>query len=200
LTGKSKVGNRRALAVVAVLACLVAAAVALRVGGCERGQEEAAAPAKHVWGADLPLTRVVLLFFPESSSGRLKAEPRRLVAREGTAGLIKSALLELGKGPQDKGLLSPFGQELKVRGVYSSADGTIFVDLAPGGEGTFGSGLSEEIAAVRAVASTVFFNFPQAGRLKILVDGEPAVSLAGHVDLSGFLYPEDWLDTSGLEL
>jgi hypothetical protein len=155
---------------------------------------------EYAWGDDLPLTRVVLLFYPKTYGEILVAEPRRIIAGEGTAGLMKSTLVELGKGPADEALMSPFKQELEIRGVYSSFDGTVFVDLDAGVSEAIGKGMSEEITAIKAIAGTFFYNFPQVSRIKLLVDGEPARSLSGHVDLSGFLYPEDWMETSGVEL
>jgi len=207
MTGKDETAERThrrgrwALAAVAALVCVVAVVFVLRAG-CGRSPDDAALTIEreHTWGDDLPLTRVVVLFYPKTYGEILVGEPRRIIAGEGTAGLMKSTLVELGKGPSDEALISPFKKELKIRGVYSSFDGTVFVDLHAGVSEAIGKGMSEEIAAIKAIAGTLFYNFPQVNRIKLLVDGEPARSLSGHVDLSGFLYPEDWMETSGIEL
>jgi hypothetical protein len=200
MTEKANRRGIRPLVVLLVVICVIVIVAALRLG-CGRVQDDLVPSdqSEHAWGDDLPLTRVVLLFFPRPYGESLVAEPRRIIVEEGTAGLMKSALAELGKGPADEALLSPFNQGLKVRGVYSSVDGTTYVDLDPEDVEAVGRGLSEEITAVRAITNTLFFNFPQVNRVKLLVDGEPVRSLGGHVDLSGFLYPEEWLETSGLE-
>lgn len=184
-----------------ILLCAVLFAGAMRLG-CSRESnvESRAALGAHIWSEELPLTRVLLLFYPEAGGGKLRAEARRFAAGHGTSELMKSALSELGRGPDDPGLTSPFKREISVRGVYSQEDGTLYVDLGAGSEAVFGSGLSEEAAAIGAIANTLFYNFPHVSRLRILIDGEPVGSLGGHIDLSGFLYPEEWLQTSDVAL
>jgi hypothetical protein len=113
---------------------------------------------------------------------------------------MKTALNELGRDPGVPGLASPFEHEISVRGVYSQEDGTLFVDLGAEAMDIFGTGLSEEMAAIGAITNTLFYNFPHVSRMRILVDGDPVGSLDGHVDLSGFIYPELWLQTSEVVL
>lgn len=153
-----------------------------------------------VWKEALPQTRVLLLFYPEARSGKLRAEQRRFAVTSGMPGLMKSALNELGLDPGVPGLVSPFKHEISVRGVFSQEDGTLFVDLGAGAEDIFGTGISEETAAIGAIMNTLFYNFPHVSRLRILIDGDPVGSLGGHVDLSGFLYPEEWLQSADVVL
>ncbi len=181
---------------------LAAAALIGAATSCDRAaeSERAAALGANMWSEELPLTRVLLFFYPEARGGRLRAEPRRLIVGKGTSSTMKAALVELGRGPRETGLISPFGREFSVRGVYSQEDGTLYVDLGSGAQQVFGKGLSMEVAALRSITNTVFYNFPHVSRLKILVDGEPAVSLGGHIDLGGFLYPEEWLQGERVSL
>ncbi len=180
---------------VALCAALVAFAAA---PGCVREKENEKGPAMGTgdWSEALPTTRVLLLFYPEAGSGALRAEPRRFVVGRGISGLMKSALVALGSGPNSGGLISPFRQEIAVRGLYSQEDGTLFIDLGAGAQDVFGRGYSEEVAAIAAVANTIFYNFPHVTRIRLLIDGEPVSSLGGHIDLSSFLYPEEWLQSS----
>jgi hypothetical protein len=191
----------RVIAAAVILVFVAVVIVATRPGwwsSDERGS--GAAIGANLWSEELPNTRVLLLFYPEAGSGRLKPEPKRFAVMSGTPGLMKSALNELGRDPGIEGLVSPFKHEISVRGVYSQEDGTLYVDLGAGAEDIFGTGLSEEIAAVGAITNTLFYNFPHVSRLRILVDGDPVSSIEGHVDLSGFLYPELWLRSSEVEL
>jgi hypothetical protein len=43
--------------------------------------------------------------------------------------------------------------------------------------------------AVYSVVQTVVTDFPAAGRVRILINGEPAETLAGHVNLEHALTP-----------
>lgn len=186
---------------VAALGC-AALILVVAMPSCDRSskRDRQAALGTRIWTEELPVTRVLLLFYPLAGGGDLRAEPRRFSVERGMSALIKSALTELGRGPNDPSLICPFRHDLLVRGVYSQGDGTLFVDLGAGAQEVFGSGLSEEVAAISSIANTLFYNFPHVTRLKMLIDGEPVSSLGGHVDLSGFIYPEDWMSRSAVSL
>jgi hypothetical protein len=198
MAAKDKHGLRDRLIAAAVILIFVAVVILVTKPGWWRSSEGELGTTVGVglWSEVLPQTRVLLLFYPEARSGRLKPRPMRFAVTSGTSGLMKSALNELGRDPEVQGLTSPFKHEVSVRGVYLQEDGTLFVDFGAGAEDIFGTGLSEEIAAIGAITNTLFYNFPHVSRLRILVDGDPVGSLEGHVDLSGFLYPELWLQTS----
>jgi len=202
MRAKSGHGLRGRFIAVVVILIFVAIIIIATKPGWWRWDEggRVAAIGANVWSEELPHTRVLLLFYPETRSGRLRAEPRRFAVRSGTPGLMKVALNELGRDPGVPGLASPFKHEISVRGVYSQEDGTLFVDFGAEAMNIFGTGLSEEMAAVGAITNTLFYNFPHVSRLRILVDGDPVGSLDGHVDLSGFLYPELWLQTRDVVL
>ena len=193
--------GRRAIIGLAFVICVALVVAGVR-SGCRREPrvESGTGVGAHAWSEGLPLTRVLLLFFPEARSGELRAEARRFVVEDGTSGLMKSALAELARGPIDGDLMAAFREGFSVRGVYSQEDGTLFVDLGAGAQNVFGAGLSEETAAIGSIANTLFYNFPHVTRVRLLIDGEPVGSLGGHIDLSGFIYPEEWLQASEVAL
>ena len=45
-------------------------------------------------------------------------------------------------------------------------------------------GSKEELLAVYALVNSIVLNFPAVRKVQILLDGRPATTLAGHVDLS----------------
>jgi hypothetical protein len=53
----------------------------------------------------------------------------------------------------------------------------------------WGTGSHEELMAVYSVVQTVMANFPEAKRVRILVNGEPAETLAGHINIQRALSP-----------
>ena len=87
--------------------------------------------------------------------------------------------------------LSPvFPRDSVVRATFLLPDGTAFVDL--GGDtlkNGWGTGSHEELMAVYSIVSTVTTNFPEAKRVRILVNGAQADTLAGHVSLRHSLTP-----------
>jgi len=69
---------------------------------------------------------------------------------------------------------------------YLLPDGTAIADFSAALGGELASGILSEDLAVASIARTLEANLPQATRLKILIGGQEADTLAGHVDLSGF--------------
>jgi spore germination protein GerM len=83
-----------------------------------------------------------------------------------------------------------FPPDSVVRATFLLPDGTAFVDLGgPTLTQGWGTGSHEELMAVYSIVSTVTTNFPEVKRVRILVNGEPAETLAGHISLRGSLTP-----------
>jgi hypothetical protein len=60
--------------------------------------------------------------------------------------------------------------------------GLVVLDLAVDSSLSFGS--AEELSIVASLVDTVLQNVASTERVRILVNGEPAESLGGHVDLT----------------
>jgi len=129
------------------------------------------------------VTRPVTLFF-ERSDMLLGGERRNLDLPENPAGAISVVVKELVKS-------SPvFPRDSAVRATFLLPDGTAFVDLGgPTLTSGWGTGSHEELMAIYSIVSTVTTNFPEAKRVRILVNGEPADTLAGHISLRQALTP-----------
>jgi len=69
---------------------------------------------------------------------------------------------------------------------YILQDGTAVADFSETLGSEMPSGILSEQAAVDSIAQTLGANVPNLHRLKILIHGQEADTLAGHVDLSGF--------------
>lgn len=133
--------------------------------------------------------RTVRLYF-ESANMTLAAEPRNLPLPENPAGAIPVVMRELMKGPGNANLARLYPQDTIIRAAYLLPDGTVFVDL--GGQTLtqgWGTGTHEELMAVYSLVQTVTANFAEVKRVRLLVNGEPAETLAGHVWLGKSLHP-----------
>jgi hypothetical protein len=73
-----------------------------------------------------------------------------------------------------------------ILGFYILPDGTAIADFSDALVTEVPSGISSETAAVDSIARTLESNVPSLHRLKILIHGQEAETLAGHVDLTGF--------------
>jgi spore germination protein GerM len=133
--------------------------------------------------------RPVTLFF-EGPEMLLVRETRSVGLPENPAGALSLVARELLKGSSNAGVPHIFPRDTVVRATFLLPDGTAFVDLGgPTLEQGWGTGSHEELMAVYSVVQTVTTNFPEAKRVRILINGDPAETLAGHVNLSRALLP-----------
>lgn len=133
--------------------------------------------------------RDVTLFF-ETPDMLLGREQRNLALPENPAGALSIVARELVKGSSNAAVPRIFPADTVVRGAFLLPDGTAFVDLGgPTLTQGWGTGSHQELMAVYSVVETVMTNFPEAKKVRILVNGEPAETLAGHVSLRRALTP-----------
>ena len=164
--------------------CLSLAILTL-VGGCRK--KEGFSPNLNV--ENKVAVRPVTLFF-EGPEMLLVRETRNVALPENPAGALSVVARELLKGSANAGVPHIFPRDTVVRAAFLLPEGTAFVDL--GGNTLaqgWGTGSHEELMAVYSVVQTITTNFPQAKRVRILVNDEPAETLAGHVNLSRALLP-----------
>lgn len=135
------------------------------------------------------VVRPVTLFF-EGPDMLLVRETRSVPLPENPAGALSVVARELLKGSANAGVPHSFPRDTVVRAAFLLPDGTAFVDLGgPTLTQGWGTGSHEELMAVYSVVQTVTTDFPEAKRVRILVNGEPAETLAGHVNLQHALTP-----------
>jgi len=76
--------------------------------------------------------------------------------------------------------------DTEILGFYILPDGTAVADFSDALASETPSGILSEENAVDSIAQTLASNVPNLRRLKILIHGQEAETLAGHVDLTGF--------------
>jgi spore germination protein GerM len=134
--------------------------------------------------------RTVTLYF-EGPDMLLAAESRNVALPENHAGAMSAVVRELFKGSANTSIPRIFPADTVVRGAYLLPDGTAFVDL--GGAtltSGWGTGTHEELMAAWSVVQTITTNFPETKRVRILINGTPAETLAGHIDIGRALKPK----------
>ena len=134
--------------------------------------------------------RVVRLYF-ESASMLLVAEQRSVQLPQKSAGAMPAVVRELTKGATNPAFARVLPPDTVIRGAYLLPDGTAFVDLG----GTtltqgWAAGSHEELMAIYSIVQTVTANFVEAKKVRVLVNGMPAETLAGHIALDKPLVPK----------
>lgn len=115
----------------------------------------------------------------------LGAELRNVALPENPAAAMPVVVRELIKPPATPNRARSFPADTVVRAAYLLPDGNAFVDLGgPTLTQGWGTGSHEEMMAIYAIVQTVTANFPEVKRVRILINGEPAETLAGHINIS----------------
>jgi spore germination protein GerM len=160
---------------------------AVAVGGCRKKPPVSA----NLNAANKVAVRMVRLYY-ETPQMLLAAEPRNIALPESPAAAMPMVVRELMKGPasQSGASLRLFPADTVVRGTYLLPGGTVVVDL---GGTTFtqgwGTGSHTEVMAIYSLVQTLATNFTDARRVRIVINGTAAETLAGHISLSRSLAP-----------
>jgi len=96
----------------------------------------------------------------------------------------KQVLNTLLAGPVDAELRT-LPPDAVLLAFYILPDGTAIADFSEALATSIPSGIASEQLAVDSMARTLEANVPEVKRLKILIHGQEAETLAGHVDLTG---------------
>lgn len=164
---------------------LLVALILLGAIGCK--EKKAITP--NLAAANKVSMRSVRLFF-ESSDMLLVPEQRQVAVPENTAGAISVVVRELIKGSTNAGIPRLFPADTVVRGAYLLPDATVLVDLGgPTLSAGWSTGTHQELMAIHSLAQTLSVNYTEARRVRLLINGEPAETLGGHISLANSLSP-----------
>lgn len=131
----------------------------------------------------------VKLFFQAADRPGLVIEERSVAFSSDLARQVRTVVDELIRGSRSghQPTLSP---QTRVLEVFVSARGVAYVDLSKEAQATGAGGSEAELITVYSVVNSLTANFPAIKRVQILVEDKPAISLAGHVDLTRPLPPD----------
>lgn len=188
--------SRRAKIAIAVLAALVTAGIIYlpglyqRIAGLRRVPASEEAERRTVVQPPIStasdITEQALLYWASPTEpGQLEAAgvPLKLSANPAERG--KQLIAALINGPADptQRTLPPTTSLLEF---YLLPEGVAVADFSSQLTTELPSGIQSEQMAVESIADTLAANIPDLHRLKILIDGEEAQTLAGHIDLTGY--------------
>lgn len=129
------------------------------------------------------------LYFPNYDTGQLDAEERQIALAAGNEDRIRQIVLALIAGSA-KSHAQALPSSTALRAAFLTEDGTAYLDFSPDVAKDFPEGIESETLALRSVVDSLAANIPQIRRVKFLVNGQEADTLAGHADLTGFYTPD----------
>jgi len=92
-------------------------------------------------------------------------------------------IVEAQIGPAVSPLASAIPEGTKLRAIFLSEGGDLFVDLTGEVTARHTGGALDELFTVYAIVNSMTVTLPAISRVQILIDGKEADTLAGHVDL-----------------
>jgi Sporulation and spore germination len=152
------------------------------------GVDPVAAPSPSP-SAEAQRTINVKLFFESVDAPGLVLEERAIPFSTDLATQVRTLVEGLAAGPTTA--LGPtLSPQTKVLEVFVTARGVAYVDLSAEARDSVTGGSDEEQMTVYSVVDSITTSFPSISRVQLLIDNQPATTLAGHVDLSRPLPPD----------
>lgn len=131
-----------------------------------------------------PRVKAKLFWLSDSDSSALAPVIVELPLSSDPVLRSKQVLNTLLAGPVDVELRT-LPPDAVLLAFYILPDGTAIADFSEALTTSIPSGIASEQLAVDSMARTLEANVPEVKRLKILIHGQEAETLAGHVDLTG---------------
>jgi len=94
----------------------------------------------------------------------------------------RSIVEALIKGPQ-KGLIRTIPAGTELRAIYIGPDDVCYVDLSESIVKKHPGGTNLELLTIYSMVNSLILNVSEIKRVKILIDGNEAPTLAGHINL-----------------
>ncbi|MEZ4396186.1 MAG: GerMN domain-containing protein [Candidatus Krumholzibacteriia bacterium] len=181
--------NRRVI----LTRALAIGALLVTLAGCGEEQAPAPLPQEQVDSWEGYGSQTVLLFFAEGGvEPEWREELRVIELADDPVDRIARTLRELLRGPE-RGLGRAFPPGMELQHLFlEERPGLLTLDFSPVSASILTrAGSLEERIALSALRRCLRANFPAVRRLRILVGGEPAESLGGHLNISRPLDLED---------
>ena len=127
-------------------------------------------------------TRKVHLYFASRKGRFLQAEERKIQATD-TGSAIEAIVSALLEGPEDAKLVSTIPTGSKLLHTFITDDGTAYVDFNSELSLLHPGGVTAERLTIYAIVNSLVLNLDSVERVQLLLEGKPASTLAGHLDI-----------------
>ena len=131
----------------------------------------------------------VKLYFLDQEGNILVPEKRFISKYGDITDQMKLTLIELIRGPQT-GFVPTIPQGTEVREVFLDEKQCAYVDFSRVISQNHAGGTTGELVTISSIVNTLTQTFPkQIRKVRILIDGREAKTMAGHVDILKPIFP-----------
>jgi spore germination protein GerM len=183
--------KRVAILGVLLVLLIILIVVFFKSGGKEKIKQPPPAPRPELQSQpkESGQTKKIVLLFLSEEDDLLHPEEREIIADSSVVRQASQTIEELIKG-SEKGYLSPFPPETKLRQLFITKEGVAYVDFSKELTEKHPSGSSAEILTVYSIVNSLTQNFNSIKKVFILVDGGEKETLGGHIDLTRPFLPQ----------
>jgi spore germination protein GerM len=125
---------------------------------------------------------VVHLYFTDKNNQFLIAEERTLSQTGDPIRFGHAIVTALIKGPRQE-LAPTIPQNTTLRALFITEEGTCYVDLSVDIQENHPGGVATELLTVYSIVNSLILNIAEIEAVKILIEGQESLTLAGHIDL-----------------
>jgi hypothetical protein len=138
--------------------------------------------------------RAVVLIFPEWDAAGFVSERRRIPSRGRSEEDLQALMQELCDGPERSGAVSALPDRTRILAAFLDGPGeAAILDFSAELVVRHPGGSAAEAATLTSILRTVALNFPDLRTCRILVDGDQAETLGGHLSLDQPFDLRRWL-------
>jgi len=163
-------------------AILVAVGIGWLIAGRSAEKTEGE-PTRPAYETPVLEKREVHLYFGDGQGRYLTAEQQVIDQPVDTVVFGRRILAILLAGPQ-QGTTPTLPPGVALRAFYIINDGTAVADFASGSFDNHPGGVESELLSIYSIVNTLVLNVEEIRSVKILIGGQEAATLAGHVELS----------------
>jgi len=129
------------------------------------------------------------LYFLGADHRFLKAEERSLVKQDSVVERARNIIYALIDGPKGE-LLPTIPAETRLIALYVTEDGIAYVDFDRAIREKHPGGSLSELFTIFSIVNTLTLDIPEIKAVKILIEGNEAKTLAGHIDIRSPFRPD----------
>jgi hypothetical protein len=122
------------------------------------------------------------LYFGDLQGRFLTSEQRSVHRPDSAAAYARQLINMLIEGPKQGGSRT-LPETARVRALFVSGDGIAYVDFVDNAFEQHPGGVGSELISLYSVVNTLVLNIEEIRFVKLLIGGQEAGTLAGHVDL-----------------
>ena len=141
------------------------------------------APNGSGYGAPAFEKREIHLYFGDDQGRYLRAEQRIVDRPADAVAFGRQVLAALLSGPQ-QGASQTVPKGAVLRAFHILSNGVAYVDFESGSFDNHPGGVATELISIYSIVNSLVLNVEEIRAVKILIGGQEAATLAGHVDMS----------------